>query len=199
MRAIWRNLIGVGVALALSACVAAGRGGKSAEPNPITGAEIEVTALDAPAPQKTGAQDKPATPDKPPAAGATPAAAKPALPAAPAEKPATGPKPRPEPAGTAAAKEEVAAPEAAPPVPEAEKSAAQIACERKGDLWAKAGSSGASACVKRTRVAGKHCKTGKDCQGECLARSNTCSPYAPLFGCNDILQDNGVRMTLCLD
>ena len=25
----------------------------------------------------------------------------------------------------------------------------------------------------------------------CLARSQTCAPFKPLFGCNEILQDNG--------
>ena len=89
--------------------------------------------------------------------------------------------------------------EAAAPVPEALKTEAHLACERKGDLWVKAGKSGASTCVKRTKDSGKRCTTGKQCKGECLARSGTCAPYQPLFGCNEVLQDNGMRTTLCLD
>ena len=84
-------------------------------------------------------------------------------------------------------------------VPEEEKSAARIACEKKGDLWAKAGNSSAHTCVKRTRDNGKRCTRGTQCEGLCLARSGTCAPFTPLFGCNEILQDDGRRVTLCLD
>ena len=185
MRSILRMMAALTPALALAACVAGGLGGDKAEgPSPITGSEIEVTALDAPPAEKAGAA-KPATP----AVSEAPAA----------EKPAIGPKPRPETLEAASAKEEITPPEAAAPVPEALKTEAHLACERKGDLWVKAGQSGASACVKRTKDAGKHCANGKQCQGECLARSGTCAPYQPLFGCNEVLQDNGVRTTLCLD
>ena len=179
MRSILRNMAVLAGALALAACVVGGPGGDRAKaPNPITGGEIEVTVLDAPPAAKPAA---------PPVAEAPPA-----------DRPATGPKPRPgTPAPAAAA--EIPPPEAAAPVPEAQKSAAHLACEKKGDLWVKAGTSGAFACVKRTGDAGKRCTTGKQCQGECLARSGTCAPYRPLFGCNDIFQDDGVRMTLCLD
>lgn len=182
MWSILRMMAALTVALALAACVAGGLGGDKAKGvNPITGGEIEVTALDAPS------ADKPGT------------AAAPAGEVPPGEKPGTGPKPRPEKPEPAAVKEEIAPPEAAAPVPDALKSAAQLACEKKRDLWVKAGKSGASACVKRTRDAGKRCTTGKQCQGECLARSGTCAPYQPLFGCNEVLQENGVRTTLCLD
>lgn len=178
MRSILRNMAVLAGALALAACVGGGSGGNKAKPNPITGGEIEVTALDAPPAAKPAA---------PPAAEAPPA-----------DRPAAAPKPRPETPG-AAATEGVPPPEAAAPAPEEQKSTAHLACEKKGDLWVKAGTSSAFACVKRTKDAGKRCTTGKQCQGECLARSGTCAPYQPLFGCNDILQDNGVRMTLCLD
>jgi len=169
--------------LALAACIAGGPGGdKAGGPNPITGSEIEVTTLDAPPAAQPGQAEGPAAAE-----------------AKAAEKPATRPKPRPEKPESAAAAEEIAPPEAAAPVPEKLKSAAQLACEKKRDLWVKAGDSGASACVKRMKDAGKRCTTGKQCQGECLARSGTCAPYQPLFGCNEVLQDNGVRTTLCLD
>lgn len=182
MRSILRKMAAPMAALALAACVAGSPGGdKAGGPNPITGGEIEVTALDAPPAAQPGQAE-----------GAAAAEAS-------AERPATRPKPRPGKPEPAAAEEEIAPPEAAAPVPEKLKSAAQLACEKKRDLWVKAGDSGASACVRRMKDAGKRCTTGKQCQGECLARSGTCAPYQPLFGCNEVLQDNGVRTTLCLD
>ena len=94
-------------------------------------------------------------------------------------------------------KAEPEAEEAAPPPPP--KPPEQLACERKGGSWASAGGSGARACVKRTRDAGKQCTTGRQCEGDCLARSQTCSPITPLFGCNEILQDNGARVNQCIE
>lgn len=182
MRSILRMMAVLMAVLTLAACVAGGLGGGKAKGvSPIAGGEIEVTALDAPPAAKPGT------------------AAAPAGEAPPADKPETGPRPRPEKLEPAAVKEDIAPPEAAAPVPEALKSAAQLACEKKRDLWVKAGKSGASTCVKRMKDAGKRCTTGKQCQGECLARSGTCAPYQPLFGCNEVLQDNGVRTMLCLD
>ena len=40
---------------------------------------------------------------------------------------------------------------------------------------------------------------GTDCDGMCLARSRTCSPIKPLFGCQDVLADNGTVGTVCVD
>jgi hypothetical protein len=74
-----------------------------------------------------------------------------------------------------------------------------LACRKKGNTWAEAGSEGAMACISKTGDAGKSCRSGKDCEGFCLARSGTCAPYSPLFGCNDILQDDGVEVNICLD
>jgi hypothetical protein len=93
-----------------------------------------------------------------------------------------------------------AAPEAEPEIPPEIKSEAQIACERRGGTWGRvAAGSEFRACVKRTRDDGQRCRTGRDCDGECLARSGTCAPVTPLFGCNDILDDTGRQMTLCVD
>jgi hypothetical protein len=46
---------------------------------------------------------------------------------------------------------------------------------------------------------GKACTRQSQCEGYCLARSGTCAPITPMFGCNDILQDDGREVTLCLD
>lgn len=88
--------------------------------------------------------------------------------------------------------EEVAPEEVVPVI-----SAAQASCERGGGTWAKVGSLG-RICVKQTGQGAKSCDRKSDCKGECLAQSGTCSPIAPLMGCNDVLDDAGRRMTQCL-
>src|SRR3989338_51308 len=72
------------------------------------------------------------------------------------------------------------------------------ACFEKGGLWGAVGSGG-TACMYPTRDAGKQCRKESDCDGYCLARSGTCAPYPPMFGCNEIVQDDGVVVTLCID
>jgi hypothetical protein len=54
-------------------------------------------------------------------------------------------------------------------------------------------------CIRQTRDGGKQCDSKTDCQGECLARSRTCAPIQPLFGCNAVLMDNGAEVSLCID
>jgi hypothetical protein len=97
--------------------------------------------------------------------------------------------------------------EAAPAVPEATVEVApappaspeEARCLKTGGTWASAGQSGAKACVTLTRDGGKACTRQSQCEGYCLARSGTCAPITPMFGCNDILQDDGREVTLCLD
>ena len=94
----------------------------------------------------------------------------------------------------------VAAPEETPiPEPVIEKSRERVACEKKGGIWGNAGSTQVQSCIKRTKDAGKQCRKAGDCESACLARSGTCAPVKPLFGCNDILQKDGSRVTLCID
>jgi len=112
------------------------------------------------------------------------------------------PKPRPTAAGAAtepaASAEPVQTPaeETAPPVP---ISPQQALCEKTGGQWATAGDSGANFCSKRTKDGGKRCDSENDCQGRCLARSNTCSPIDPMLGCNEILDNDGRMVTMCLN
>ena len=75
----------------------------------------------------------------------------------------------------------------------------RAACEAEGGTFAKAGLAQALICVMPTRDAGKICTSGTQCEGLCLARSGTCAPVTPLFGCNDIITDNGGMATLCID
>jgi hypothetical protein len=83
--------------------------------------------------------------------------------------------------------------------PEALKSAAQLLCERRGGAFVASAKGGPRTCVKRTRDSGKQCDQDRDCEGQCLARSRTCAPIDPLLGCNDVLQDNGARVSMCLN
>ena len=71
-------------------------------------------------------------------------------------------------------------------------------CERSGGALLPTGK-GNLACLRQTGDNGKTCTRQTDCEGMCLARSGTCAPVKPLFGCHDILTADGVRQTLCLD
>lgn len=153
-------------------------------PNAVTGDAIEVTALDAP----------------PSAAAPVVAeAAATAVPATAMPEPAPGPATDETSVNAAAAgeAEAVAEPvEAAPPPPP--KSERQIKCERKRGTWADTGG-GLMICMLPTRDGGKRCTRESQCDGVCLARSKTCAPVEPLLGCNEILQDDGSRATLCIE
>lgn len=120
---------------------------------------------------------------------------------------AAGLRPKPRPASLQTQAEATTPPDAkaetplatAPTEPPAQTSSEQNACEKRGGIWGNAGKSSGKACVKRTRDAGKQCRKQGDCSSLCLARSGTCAPVKPLFGCNDILQKDGSRVTLCVD
>jgi len=75
----------------------------------------------------------------------------------------------------------------------------RAACMARGGSFSKAGKSDGLICIETTRDAGKVCTSGTECDGQCLARSGTCSPLKPLFGCHEILADNGGRATICID
>lgn len=75
----------------------------------------------------------------------------------------------------------------------------QHACTQSGGRFGPRGKSGALACFITPRDAGKSCTRKTDCTGQCLARSNTCSPVIPLLGCHEILTENGARVTECLE
>lgn len=75
----------------------------------------------------------------------------------------------------------------------------RAACEARGGRFGKGGLSGSFVCYEETRDANQHCTTGADCQGLCLARSQTCTPVTPFFGCHEILGQLGGRATICID
>ncbi|MDZ4096879.1 MAG: hypothetical protein U1D35_18450 [Paracoccaceae bacterium] len=173
----------------LAACQLAlpGSGAKPPAAATIRGDAITTTSLDAPgssgpdsATTTTGPQpDGTATADTP--------------------RPKPRPEPKPRPGQAQPAAEPTPPVVAQPAIPEPLKSAAQIVCERKGGRYANAGKSGAKTCIRQTRDAGKQCRKAGDCEGACLARSQSCAPITPLFGCNDILQNDGRQVTLCID
>jgi hypothetical protein len=185
----------------LAGCQLSGAGqgpaGADVTPNAVTGGEIEVTALDA-APAAAPAEAA-ALPDTTAASAAAPepAAAEGAVPSG-WEAPSAEAEATPGDTDDAAA-EAVEEPAAAPEVPPEEKSDQQIACERKKGTWSLAGRGDIRICIFRTRDAGKRCASSRQCDGDCLARSGTCSPIKPLIGCNEVLADSGMRVTQCVE
>lgn len=171
--------------LLLGGCQLAFPGAKSsadASAGGLAGPAVTVSSLPA-VPGQTLSPAKPATA---PIAESKPAAV-PAMPAAAVANPAD-----PKPAASAAVPETAAAPKPT-------LSPEGLACEKRGGLWSATGKSGVMACVKRTRDFGKSCSRDRECEGACLARSRSCAPITPLFGCHDVLQDDGRQVTLCLD
>ncbi len=75
----------------------------------------------------------------------------------------------------------------------------RAACEKDGGRWGSVPGRDAFACYRITRDANKTCETERDCEGLCLARSRTCSPQTPFFGCHEVLSSSGVRQTLCIE
>ena len=116
---------------------------------------------------------------------------------APAAAAPTTPKPKPRP--------DVLTQDAAPEetseavAPEAPETPQQLLCQKAKGQWLSAGDTGAFYCASLTRDSGKQCRKKGDCQGQCLARSGTCSPITPLYGCNDVLEKDGRQVTLCID
>lgn len=213
MAGLFPKLAAMACLLLLAGCnLAAPLGGKpggdrAPAANPVTGAPIEVTPLDAPS---SPAPSSPAL--------SSPSAAPAAVTVVHRPGPDT-PRPQPRPAGGAEARPSEARPSEARaaagatapdpaavspvvPAPAAaaeEKSAARLSCEKRKGQWVETGKGGAFGCITPTRDALKECTRSAQCEGACLARSGTCAPYVPLFGCNEVFDDSGRRMTQCLD
>jgi len=73
------------------------------------------------------------------------------------------------------------------------------ACEKDRGRWGLASTKASYVCYRDLRDANKSCKVGSDCEGLCLARSRTCSPIKPFYGCHQVLSNSGVVQTLCVD
>jgi len=74
----------------------------------------------------------------------------------------------------------------------------RAACLRAGGNFMPRGT-GFYACVHQTQDAGRQCDEASDCAGACLARSRTCAPMTPLFGCHEVFTQAGRRETVCTD
>ncbi|WP_108482656.1 hypothetical protein [Oceaniglobus ichthyenteri] len=75
----------------------------------------------------------------------------------------------------------------------------QAACTARGGRWGTGGLGGRFVCYTDTPDGGKSCQAKSDCAGLCLARSQSCAPVTPLFGCNNILTNSGQAATICVD
>ncbi|MEY4983310.1 MAG: hypothetical protein RIR62_1576 [Pseudomonadota bacterium] len=196
-----RLLIPLALAALLAACLPFGgrddapahTGGMT--PSPLAAEAVRVTSLDAPATTPAASAGATARPSATPSATPAVTAPQPRPDATAAAEGASDPQATATPA--AAADAPAATPQDAPPP--APKSAAQLACEGDGGTWARAGGSVAMTCFRPTRDGGQSCRRESDCSTLCLARSRSCAPLTPLFGCHEVLQDNGSAVTLCLD
>ena len=88
------------------------------------------------------------------------------------------------------------APPAPPPLPPA-LAAQTRACAAQGGTLRPRGVGGLWSCVRATADAGRSCQRESDCEGICLARSGTCAPFEPLYGCHEALDGLGRLQTVC--
>jgi hypothetical protein len=72
-------------------------------------------------------------------------------------------------------------------------------CVERGGQFGAGGLTGTFVCYEETDDAKKSCRAASDCDGVCLARSGTCSPIKPLFGCNDVFTNSGLKTTVCIN
>ena len=86
-----------------------------------------------------------------------------------------------------------------PPVGERLIAVQQAQCEADGGTWGKIPDAEGHVCYRRTRDALKSCRVESDCESFCLARSRTCAPTVPFFGCHDVLTSSGMVSTVCVD
>ena len=100
----------------------------------------------------------------------------------------------PETAAPQTAEPETAEPDAAPPIPALAR--AQASCAAQGGRLVSV-TAGRFACQLDTGDANRRCTARGDCEGECLARSGTCAPAHPLFGCHEVLNARGAPVTEC--
>lgn len=73
------------------------------------------------------------------------------------------------------------------------------ACAADGGRWGPALGSTLFVCYRTPRDAGKLCREASDCSTHCLARSRTCAPVTPFYGCHEVLSGPGQISTLCVE
>ena len=72
-------------------------------------------------------------------------------------------------------------------------------CEKRGGRWGAAPGKAAQVCYRTLPDANQSCQVESDCAGLCLARSRTCSPVEPFYGCHEVLSASGLRQTVCIE
>ncbi len=75
----------------------------------------------------------------------------------------------------------------------------RASCEARGGSFGNAPGDATKVCFITPKDANQACRQGSDCEGHCLARSQTCAPVTPLYGCHEVLLSGGLRSTVCLD
>lgn len=75
----------------------------------------------------------------------------------------------------------------------------RIACLRDGGRFGPAAGKGAFVCYRDLPDAYQTCSSADDCSGLCLARSRTCSPVEPFYGCHEVLLKGGQPATQCIN
>lgn len=169
------------LALILAACLP-GADAPDTAPGPAANAEaIEVSTL---APLSAG--------DAPVLAGETRANAGSGAGPDPERPDLTDPVP--ETAAPETAAPESAVPDAAQPTPALAR--AQASCAAQGGRLVSL-DAGRFGCQFDTGDANRRCTARGDCEGACLARSGTCAPARPLFGCHEVLNARGAPVTEC--
>ena len=181
--------------LALTGCMP-GDGAAEAEVDPTAAADAPVAGPDQTRPRsRPGKEAKPDPALAPPQAARTPDEADDLL-------------PQPDPSTPQPLSNTEAADEAAEPAPEAEKPAPpsippalvsqQKQCTKAKGRFVRRSEGGTFVCVTPTRDANKPCDDSSDCEGICFAKSRTCAPVQPLFGCYDALE-NGRVVKICIE
>ena len=75
----------------------------------------------------------------------------------------------------------------------------RAACEADGGRWRPAANKTIFVCYRNQPDANRTCRRETDCLGFCLARSRTCSPIEPFFGCHQVLSSGGLPQTVCVE
>ncbi|MEM8630566.1 MAG: hypothetical protein AAGF74_04970 [Pseudomonadota bacterium] len=76
---------------------------------------------------------------------------------------------------------------------------ARAACEAGGGRFGAGGLPNTQVCYTPFPDANEPCESADDCQGFCLARSRSCSPVEPVFGCIETLTSRGAESTVCFE
>ena len=78
-------------------------------------------------------------------------------------------------------------------------SAQEAQCEKSGGNWGVGRVEGTFVCYRATPDANKSCLASSECSDLCLARSRSCTPVTPFFGCHEVLTDRGAPATVCIE